>query len=493
MIITKEINVRINGLNKKHFLKYYPNLNINDIITVPINLLMKGSKVIIKVKCDDCGKIRDMSFNVYRRYGDEYLCCKCVKKLTKETNLKKYGVERPLQSESIKEKAKKTNIKKYGVEYPLQNKKIQDKQRKTNLKKYGTDFVSNNKEIRNKQSIKRVINIIDKYKKNCDFVDYDVETKEIELLCDRGHRFKISRFNIYNRFKYETIICTECNPITNKKSGLEQELKLFLLDNQLIFEENNKDILKPYEIDIYFPHLKIGLEFNGTYWHNELYKSKNYHLNKTELAEKNNIHLIQIYEDDWIYKKETVKSEILRLLHKLINTNQSDYKIKEIKDIQVIRNFLDLNDIKGFTDSKIKIGLFLKNELISIMLFNKHENSFKIIRHCIKNNIGMIDDVYDIILNYFTKTYKPSHIIWELDRSWESRKLPESLGFKFVKKTIPNYYYVIGHKRYNHFNYRKDILVKNGKDSNLTEHEIMLSEKIYRIYDSGNLIYEKNI
>ena len=40
---------------------------------------------------------------------------------------------------------------------------------------------------------------IDKYKKNCDFVNYDVDTKEIELLCDRGHQFKISRFNIYEK------------------------------------------------------------------------------------------------------------------------------------------------------------------------------------------------------------------------------------------------------------------------------------------------------
>ena len=33
----------------------------------------------------------------------------------------------------------------------------------------------------------------------------------------------------------------------------------------------------------------------------------------------------------------------------------------------------------------------------------------------------------------------------------------------------------------------KDILVKQGYDSNKTEHEIMLENNIYRIYDSGNL------
>jgi len=35
------------------------------------------------------------------------------------TNLEKYGVEYPLQSEKIKNKIKKTNLDRYGVEYPF--------------------------------------------------------------------------------------------------------------------------------------------------------------------------------------------------------------------------------------------------------------------------------------------------------------------------------------------------------------------------------------
>ena len=42
------------------------------------------------------------------------------------------------------------------------------------------------------------------------------------------------------------------------------------------------------------------------------------------------------------------------------------------------------------------------------------------------------------------------------------------------------------------FNFRKDKLIKEGFDSNKTEHEIMLERRIYRIYDSGHLKFKFN-
>jgi len=57
----------------------------------------------------------------------------------KKTNLKKYGVENPFQSEEIKEKIKKTNINKYGVENPAYSEEIREKTKKKCLEKYGVE------------------------------------------------------------------------------------------------------------------------------------------------------------------------------------------------------------------------------------------------------------------------------------------------------------------------------------------------------------------
>lgn len=64
------------------------------------------------------------------------------------------------------------------------------------------------------------------------------------------------------------------------------------------------------------------------------------------------------------------------------------------------------------------------------------------------------------------------------------------MGFGLVKTTVPNYHYTDTNLRYGRFNFRKDKLIKEGYDSNLTEHEIMLDRNYYRIYNYGNFKYK---
>lgn len=258
-----------------------------------------------------------------------------------------------------------------------------------------------------------------------------------------------------------------------------------------------RNIINPYEIDIYLPKLKIAFEFNGLFWHNENNIHKKYHLNKTELCEQQGIQLIHIYEDDWIYKQDIVKSMILNKLDKTKNKIFArKCEIKEITDNKLIRSFLDENHIQGFVGSKIKIGLFYNNELISLMTFgNKrismgekltNNGEYELLRFCNKLNINVIGGASKLF-KYFIKTYKPTEITTYADRSFSQGKLYETLEFDFVSKTEPNYYYIVNGFRKYRFNYRKDILIKEGFDPNKTEHQIMLERKIYRIYDSGNL------
>ena len=93
------------------------------------------------------------------------------------------------------------------------------------------------------------------------------------------------------------------------------------------------------------------------------------------------------------------------------------------------------------------------------------------------------------IFKYFINNYKPNEVISYADRSWSIGNLYEKLGFNLVSNTQPNYYYIVDGVRRYRFNFRKDKLVREGFDSNKTEHEIMLERKIFRIYDSGSLKY----
>jgi hypothetical protein len=176
--------------------------------------------------------------------------------------------------------------------------------------------------------------------------------------------------------------------------------------------------------------------------------------------------------------------------------------IKEIKKKEV-EKFLKENHIQGYTNSKIKIGLFYNDELISVMTFgnkrialgdkNITNNDFEMIRFCNKLNTVVIGGA-NKLLKHFIKTYKPHTIISFADRRYSNGNLYYKLGFEFVGKTKPNYWYF--HKnslhRQHRFNFRKNKLVEEGFDKNKTENEIMTNRGYLRIYDSGNLKFIMN-
>jgi len=70
-----------------------------------------------------------------------------ITKKRKETNLKMYGDEVPMNCDFIKEKKKKTMVKKYGVEHSSQSKKCMEKMKQTNLDRYGYESAMQNEKV----------------------------------------------------------------------------------------------------------------------------------------------------------------------------------------------------------------------------------------------------------------------------------------------------------------------------------------------------------
>jgi len=428
------------------------------------------------------------------KYGVVHISkTKEYKEKYKNTCLERYGVENTFQYDKFKEKSKNTFLEKYDVEHALQNKEIKNKQIQTSIDKYGGDY-----NITSEYRDKFRVSFKNKFKHILDIISIS-DNNECECKCDCGkdHIFTILKPLIYNRVLSGLKICNVCYP-TYYVSGAQIKIKEFI-ENYIsnVFLSDRKTING--ELDIYLPELKLAFEFNGLWWHNELYKDKNYHLNKTEECEKLGIQLIHIWEDDWIYKQDIVKSIIINKLNKTPNKIFARKTIiKEINDNKLIREFLDKNHIQGFVGSKVKLGLFFENELVSLMTFGNRRvamgkkttniDEYELLRFCNKLNTNVIGGASKLF-KYFINNYKPKEITTYADRSISQGKLYETLGFISQGKTEPNYYYINNKIRQHRFNFRKDVLVKQGYDANKTEHDIMLERKIFRIYDSGNLKY----
>jgi hypothetical protein len=322
---------------------------------------------------------------------------------------------------------------------------------------------------------------INEYKKKWGDKAIIISNKTIKLLTENAIELNKNMISSFNS-----------KPQKEIQEFIENELMVMLLIN-------NKKVLNGVEIDLYDPIRKIGIEYNGLYWHCErMGKTKEYHRLKTILANSEDVRLIHIFEDEWLHKKDIVKN---RLRHIFGKTTDKIYarkcKIKEIsKDDK--KDYLIKTHIQGNDNSSIRLGIFNNDNLVGVMTFSKP-------RKALGNHNDNVEDVYELVrfasdnviggadklLKHFIKTYKPKKIISYADRRWSMGELYEKLGFNLISTTKPNYWYTKNHKvREHRFNYRKDILVSKGYDSNKTEFEIMSELGYDKIWDCGSFKFE---
>jgi hypothetical protein len=420
--------------------------------------------------------------NQERYGGNSAMCSDHVKLKSKETLLLNWGVDNPLKSEEIKDKIKKTNLDNLGVEYPTQSEKVLKKIKDNNLIKWGTGHV-------HQSDIYRIENT--KIGSNEFYLTYKGDGVSIfNCDCGKDHTFEINTDNFFSRISQNIKLCTICHPINNTISFAESILFEFInsvFDGKII--QSYRDEL---EIDIYLPELKLGFEYNGLYWHSDDRKDKNYHINKTNHFSKRGIKIVHIWQDDWIYKTEIVKSQIrnmIRLTSNKIFARNCDVAFMD--DSGLVKRFLNDSHIQGYVNSNIKIGLFNDGELVSVMTFDKFEGRKKmedggwnLSRFCNKTNTNVVGGASKM-LNFFIKNINPSRIISYADRDWSNGALYYKLGFQLISESKPDYKYIVDYRRIHKSNYKKSKLKYN-----ITESEYIKSNKIGKIWDCGKLKFE---
>lgn len=289
-----------------------------------------------------------------------------------------------------------------------------------------------------------------------------------------------------------------CHHCYFTKSKPEQELGEFIKNllgkDQVSF--NNRSILKNNEIDIYIPSVKIGIEFNGLYWHS--FKDKYYHVNKTDECNSLGVKLIQIFEDEFITKKEIVLSKIRHLLKKDYNLEKIYARKSLVKEISYkdAKSFLDKNHIQGSSKSTIYLGGFINNNLISVMSFKRESIIGKWELTRFATDIRYICIGFGgKLFSYFVKNYNPEEVKSFADRRWTinpDNNLYTKLGFKLEKTLKPDYKYFINgcKERIHKFNFRKKTLHnKYGLPLTMTESEMANEIGARKIYDCGLLKY----
>lgn len=331
-----------------------------------------------------------------------------------------------------------------------------------------------------------------------DMDSYSTPTTPMRMFCKVHGEFMQSPSNF---LKKDREGCPKCSYVGPSKP--EKELADFIAQYVDIITSDRKVLGSGKELDIVIPSKKLAFEFNGLFWHSDARgKDKKYHLTKTKNCEAAGYQLIHIFSDEWRDKKEIVKSRIKNLLG---NSDRRIYARKcEVKEVdsKTTMQFLRDNHMQGAVGSKVKLGLYYNDELVSIMTFGglrvnmgqkvRKEGQYELMRFCNVLNTSVVGGASKL-LKYFERNYDVSMMISYADLRWSKGDLYFKLGFEHTHSSEPSYFYTKGENREYRFKYRKNILVEQGADPSMTEREIMIEKGYARIYDCGAIKFTKKL
>lgn len=305
--------------------------------------------------------------------------------------------------------------------------------------------------------------------------------------------------------RYYDISCYHCEKeggISKVEKKLREDIFSFY-KGEIIF--NDRKILNGKELDIYIPDKKIAIELNGILWHsfgltwpnnlNAEKKEKSKHYDKYKQCEKIGIQLLQFTDMDYLNKKEIVLNIIkakLGVADKRIYARMCEVKKISKKEKS---EFCAVNHLQGDGHSQVEYGLFYNDELVSVMTFGKRkitkgEPKMEIIRYCNKLNYNIIGGASKL-LKYFVKNNKCSNLITYSDNSISNGNVYKQLGFKFIKETKWNYWY-LSSDRHNKLFHRSNFM-RHKLNTTLSEREEMYKRGYRRYYDAGNKVFEIDI
>lgn len=305
---------------------------------------------------------------------------------------------------------------------------------------------------------------------------------------------------------YVIFIGERCHIMPKKQSigyninGFENELYEYIcgIVGPDKIERNTTELIDGKEIDIYIPHKKLAFEFNGLRWHSEKCgKGKNYHLSKTEECFSKGVSLIQIFEDEWRFKKRIVLSIVSDMLcfdgyKKRINPKKC--VIKEV-GTKIARDFLIKNHINGYSASSVYLGAYYNDSLIALMSFKIRtgKSIWEMTRFCVGCDYSCQDISVDMF-GYFIKKFAPEKIVSIYDRRWVNNNgvdVFDKLNFQLKDVLPPIYYYTDCHqKREPKTQFKKQTLHrKYGFPLDITEVKMAENLGYYRIWDCGLFKY----
>lgn len=322
---------------------------------------------------------------------------------------------------------------------------------------------------------------------------YEGNDKNVHFYCPRGHLASALPANIMRGQG-----CGKCIP--NLRSNQETELSSYFEKYDPVL--NDRSLLSPKELDLFFPKKNVAVEYCGLHWHSDSFLPRDYHYNKMKSCNDKGVRLITVFEDEWVNKPSVVISRIKTAL------GECDRRVFArkcvVKDISKAesREFLDLYHLQGSSPRSVSFGIFLGEELLGVMtggsITRKHvakgKNILELKRMAFLPDLSLIggaSKLFRAFLNYAReKGYQEIRSYQDMRYGNPFNPVYEKLGMSKIGFSKYTPHYVKGKNRYRNYSLRK---TEKERESGKTEYELRAEQGYKRIWDCGHVTYSISI
>lgn len=433
----------------------------------------------------------------------------------RETFIERFGSANPMSNPDIQRRSQETLKERYGC--LSANPDIRAKVRATNLERYGVEhalhcdkakrnlirFQEEVRDTREFKLLKRKELLLSKGVDPDSFSDDDI----IQL--PLNHRLSGDYLvSFLNRFEGVSLHDPSLGNDMQRRwihfverGAIVPSLKISTQHGEMIrrveafnndFTVNDRTVISPYELDMYFPEHKFAIEINGTFWHSDYKLEKDYHSNKERLCREAGIKLFQLYEWQNMDIAESYVRSILGASDRIYarNTVVRELTAREYND------FCEANHMHGTAAAGAKLGLVCKSDpsvIFQVMSFGKPrftDHDWELIRLCSamgKNVLGGAEKLF----KHFLRTRAPESIISYHSRDFGKSGVYERLGFNLERQTPPSYNWVGSTvlSRYQTQKSRLGQLLGEAYRPDETEDQNLRRCGFLKVWNSGNDVY----
>lgn len=474
---------------------------------------------------EECLEHFNVSLNVFKRWLTTYGIKKDMQ--ARQQNIEKhFNASSPFMVNEIKDKVKSTLIEKYGTDNIFSTEEFKEKAAKTKLDKYGSETY-NNREKAKETNISRygVDNIFkDTERMKQSYIDSfgadnPMRNKEIAMkssskhnyddICKKASETYRNKTGYSNPFSdpeihkeimikasekckrdygYDYYCMRPEARIAKGISGPNARFAKLLDDNEISY--STEFPIGSFQYDFKVENYLIEIDPYPT--HNSTWspfgdpKEKHYHLRKSTVARVNGFNCIHIWDWDNV-------DAIIHLLKRKESIGARQCKIKEVSKKEAI-DFINKYHIQGYAKDKIRLGLYFRDGLVSIMTFDKprynNKYEYELVRYCSSINItGGANKLF----KYFLETYYPKSICSYCDLSKFTGGTYINLGFNLVRVNSPAVHWYNGEIHITDNLLRQigfDNLFNTSYGKGTSNRELMLSHGFVEVYDCGQATYE---